>query len=232
VRAACNALHECSVAPDLGPGGRSQTSRPPLHLTPQLNPNVGSTVSPKCFRLWKSEFHPGVFSAAFCTPPSPNARIAPLTGSFSPPPMSTLMRRKRLPCCACGSAGSGPRGAPALLAMRCWPPFQANWLATHPSPRLCRPASRHRRQVAFRARLGDEDGAAVRLFTRRGHDWSDRYPAIAAAAATDAILYAFDLRPTPLWSARRIWRGCLSARRDIAVRRGVPGVARSAIPAT
>jgi bifunctional non-homologous end joining protein LigD len=27
------------------------------------------------------------------------------------------------------------------------------------------------------------DGNAVRLFTRRGHDWSDRYPAIAAAAA-------------------------------------------------
>jgi bifunctional non-homologous end joining protein LigD len=27
------------------------------------------------------------------------------------------------------------------------------------------------------------DGAAVRLFTRRGHDWSDRYPAIAGAAA-------------------------------------------------
>ena len=27
------------------------------------------------------------------------------------------------------------------------------------------------------------DGKAVRLFTRRGHDWTDRYPAIAAAAA-------------------------------------------------
>jgi bifunctional non-homologous end joining protein LigD len=27
------------------------------------------------------------------------------------------------------------------------------------------------------------DGAAVRLFTRRGYDWTDRYPAIAAAAA-------------------------------------------------
>ena len=27
-------------------------------------------------------------------------------------------------------------------------------------------------------------GNAVRLFTRRGHDWSDRYPAIAAAAAS------------------------------------------------
>jgi bifunctional non-homologous end joining protein LigD len=27
------------------------------------------------------------------------------------------------------------------------------------------------------------DGEAVRLFTRRGHDWTDRYPAIAAAAA-------------------------------------------------
>jgi hypothetical protein len=27
------------------------------------------------------------------------------------------------------------------------------------------------------------DGDAVRLFTRRGHDWTDRYPAIARAAA-------------------------------------------------
>src|SRR5712675_3645918 len=27
------------------------------------------------------------------------------------------------------------------------------------------------------------EGKAVRLFTRRGHDWTDRYPAIAAAAA-------------------------------------------------
>jgi bifunctional non-homologous end joining protein LigD len=27
------------------------------------------------------------------------------------------------------------------------------------------------------------DGSAVRLFTRRGYEWSDRYPAIARAAA-------------------------------------------------
>ena len=27
------------------------------------------------------------------------------------------------------------------------------------------------------------DGDTVRLFTRRGHDWTERYPAIAAAAA-------------------------------------------------
>jgi bifunctional non-homologous end joining protein LigD len=27
------------------------------------------------------------------------------------------------------------------------------------------------------------DGETVRLFTRRGYDWTDRYPAIAAAAA-------------------------------------------------
>jgi ATP-dependent DNA ligase len=27
------------------------------------------------------------------------------------------------------------------------------------------------------------DGATIRLFTLRGHDWTDRYPAIAAAAA-------------------------------------------------
>jgi hypothetical protein len=26
------------------------------------------------------------------------------------------------------------------------------------------------------------DGSVVRLFTRRGHDWTDRYPAIATAA--------------------------------------------------
>ena len=27
------------------------------------------------------------------------------------------------------------------------------------------------------------DGDTVRLFTRRGHDWTDRYPAITSAAA-------------------------------------------------
>jgi bifunctional non-homologous end joining protein LigD len=27
------------------------------------------------------------------------------------------------------------------------------------------------------------DGKVVQLFTRRGHDWTDRYPAIASAAA-------------------------------------------------
>jgi len=27
------------------------------------------------------------------------------------------------------------------------------------------------------------EGDAIRLFTRRGHDWTERYPAIAAAAA-------------------------------------------------
>jgi bifunctional non-homologous end joining protein LigD len=27
------------------------------------------------------------------------------------------------------------------------------------------------------------DGGTVRLFTRRDYDWTDRYPAIAAAAA-------------------------------------------------
>jgi bifunctional non-homologous end joining protein LigD len=27
------------------------------------------------------------------------------------------------------------------------------------------------------------DGEAIRLFTRRGFDWSDRYPAIARTAA-------------------------------------------------
>jgi bifunctional non-homologous end joining protein LigD len=27
------------------------------------------------------------------------------------------------------------------------------------------------------------DGAAVRLFTRRSHDWTDRYPSIAGRAA-------------------------------------------------
>jgi bifunctional non-homologous end joining protein LigD len=30
--------------------------------------------------------------------------------------------------------------------------------------------------------IARRDGASMRLFTRRGHDWTDRYPAIAAAA--------------------------------------------------
>src|SRR5271170_2864850 len=32
------------------------------------------------------------------------------------------------------------------------------------------------------------DGDTVRLFTRRGHDWTDRYPAIAAAGLNMKIL--------------------------------------------
>jgi bifunctional non-homologous end joining protein LigD len=37
------------------------------------------------------------------------------------------------------------------------------------------------------------DGKVVRLFTRRGHDWTDRYPAIAAAAATKLRAKSFTL---------------------------------------
>ena len=36
------------------------------------------------------------------------------------------------------------------------------------------------------------DGDTVRLFTRRGYDWSDRYPAIAAAAKLWARSFTLD----------------------------------------
>jgi bifunctional non-homologous end joining protein LigD len=36
------------------------------------------------------------------------------------------------------------------------------------------------------------DGPSVRLFTRRGHDWTDRYPAIASAAAAARSNHAGD----------------------------------------
>jgi hypothetical protein len=39
-----------------------------------------------------------------------------------------------------------------------------------------------RGQIGYRV-IVRRDGATVRLFTRRGHDWSERYPAIASAAA-------------------------------------------------
>jgi hypothetical protein len=64
--------------------------------------------------------------------------------------------------------------------------IRTDGLPLHPDPG---------RQAALGARLGARekhdgyrlivrrDGKAVRLFTRRGHDWTDRYPAIAAAAA-------------------------------------------------
>jgi ATP-dependent DNA ligase len=40
------------------------------------------------------------------------------------------------------------------------------------------------------------EGTLVRLFTRRGYDWTDRYPAIAGAAAK--------IRPGPSpWTGRR-----------------------------
>jgi bifunctional non-homologous end joining protein LigD len=44
------------------------------------------------------------------------------------------------------------------------------------APKGARDQARHRLIVR-------RDGPAVRLFTRRGCDWADRYPAIAAAAA-------------------------------------------------
>jgi hypothetical protein len=44
------------------------------------------------------------------------------------------------------------------------------------------------------------DGKAVRLFTRRGYDWTDRYPAIAAVAAK-LRARSFTLRsPAPMAS--------------------------------
>jgi hypothetical protein len=58
------------------------------------------------------------------------------------------------------------------------------------------------------------DGKAVRLFTRRGHDWTDRYPAIAAAAGKlRARSFTIDGEMARicdryrLASARRGWRG-------------------------
>jgi hypothetical protein len=70
-----------------------------------------------------------------------------------------------------------PACSPAASA-----PTVLSTLHSHPGP-----------QAAGRARLGVKhdgyrlivrrDGKVVRLFTRRGHDWIDRYPAIAAAAA-------------------------------------------------
>jgi ATP-dependent DNA ligase len=46
-------------------------------------------------------------------------------------------------------------------------------------------------------------GPLMRLFTRRGHDWTDRYPAIVAAAAK---LRAKSVRPPPYLSGRpRDW---------------------------
>jgi ATP dependent DNA ligase domain len=39
------------------------------------------------------------------------------------------------------------------------------------------------RQLLGQPLIVRRDGTTVRLFTRRGYDWTDRYPAIAAAAA-------------------------------------------------
>jgi bifunctional non-homologous end joining protein LigD len=41
------------------------------------------------------------------------------------------------------------------------------------------------------------DGEAVRLFTRRGYDWTDRYPAIAAVAGK--LRANFDDDPILRW---------------------------------
>jgi hypothetical protein len=52
------------------------------------------------------------------------------------------------------------------------------------------------------------DDRAVRLFTRRGHDWTDRYPAIAAAAAKLRVRYSPSMArrrsPAPMASERHL----------------------------
>jgi bifunctional non-homologous end joining protein LigD len=58
---------------------------------------------------------------------------------------------------------------PCIPTLAAKPPFGPDWVheIKHDGYRL----------------IVRRDGAAVRLFTRRGHDWTERYPAIAAAAA-------------------------------------------------
>jgi bifunctional non-homologous end joining protein LigD len=59
--------------------------------------------------------------------------------------------------------------APCIPSLAHKPPFGPDWVheIKHDGYRL----------------IVRRDGKAVRLFTRRGHDWTDRYPAVAAAAA-------------------------------------------------
>jgi hypothetical protein len=87
---------------------------------------------------------------------------------------------------------AGPfRGNLAVAAGGIKPQIRGDGDAPHPHRRLHSPLHPDpRRQAAFGGRLGARDqdgyrldGKAVRLFTRRGYDWTERYPAIAAAAA-------------------------------------------------
>jgi bifunctional non-homologous end joining protein LigD len=59
--------------------------------------------------------------------------------------------------------------APCIPTLAAKPPFGPDWVheIKHDGYRL----------------IVRRDGKAVRLFTRRGYDWTDRYPAIARAAA-------------------------------------------------
>jgi hypothetical protein len=77
---------------------------------------------------------------------------------------------------------------------------QVDHASSCPPCRLCRALYSHpRRQAALRTGLGAliarRGGEKLRLFTRRAHDWTERYPAIAAAAVK--------LRARP---RRRGWR--------------------------
>jgi bifunctional non-homologous end joining protein LigD len=58
---------------------------------------------------------------------------------------------------------------PCIPTLAAKPPFGPDWVheIKHDGYRL----------------IARRDGPVVRLFTRRGHDWTDRYPAIAAGAA-------------------------------------------------
>jgi ATP-dependent DNA ligase len=49
------------------------------------------------------------------------------------------------------------------------------------------------------------DGEAVRLFTPRGYDWTERYPAIAAAAAKEPLGASFHVHTCGCCEP---WSGC------------------------
>jgi hypothetical protein len=66
---------------------------------------------------------------------------------------------------------------------------EAGWLAIHPAWLSLAPTGSLTAKVpsgadwAYDRLIVRWDGPTVRLFTRRGYDWTDRYPAIAGAAA-------------------------------------------------
>ena len=104
-------------------------------------------------------------------------------------------RKKRLRACSASGRVAGNLLFPAgAVSCRCRPDFIVGavlWIEESPAERVAFPPESSNLMYGmykldgFRC-LARRDGAGVRLLTRRGIDWTTRYPSIAAAVVSSS----------------------------------------------